>query len=289
MLERFAWKKSNLANCRCPICGDSQKNKSKARGFFYQKADSYFYKCHNCNHSCNLYNFLNHVSSQLAKEYSLERWKCGKDKNKTPHKEDDMFKKLNSSNFGSFMKKLDPDTNVMVGKEERLVIPFFNEEGNVVAVQGRSINFKDESNARKTAKYITVKHDKSIDRLWYGMWRANPKKRIYVVEGPIDSMFLQNSVAMVGAGALEVLPKRFKYSSMTFVLDNEPRNPQICSYVEKLINMGKEVCIWPKNISEKDINDLAYKMSTRKIQKMINENTFSGLEAKLRFETWRKV
>ncbi len=194
-----------------------------------------------------------------------------------------------SSDFGSFMKTLDPDTNIMVGKEERLVIPFFNEEGNVVAVQGRSINFRDESNARKTAKYITVKHDKSIDRLWYGMWRANPKKRIYVVEGPIDSMFLQNSVAMVGAGALEILPKRFKGSSMTFVLDNEPRNPQICLYIEKLINMGKEVCIWPKNILEKDINDLAYKMSTRKIQKMINENTFSGLEAKLRFETWRKV
>ena len=325
MLERFAWKKSNLANCRCPICGDSQKNKSKARGFFYQKADSYFYKCHNCNHSCNLYNFLNHVSSQLAKEYSLERWKCGNDMFKKLKKKPefktkdrildhvkcitelpethDIVKFVNmriipkqywrylyySSNFGSFMKKLDADTNVMVGKEERLVIPFFNEEGNVVAVQGRSINFKDESNARKTAKYITVKHDKSIDRLWYGMWRADPKKRIYVVEGPIDSMFLQNSVAMVGAGALEVLPKRFKYSSMTFVLDNEPRNPQICSYVEKLINMGKEVCIWPKNISEKDINDLAYKMSTRKIQKMINENTFSGLEAKLRFETWRKV
>ena len=335
MLERFAWKKSNLANCRCPICGDSQKNKSKARGFFYQKADSYFYKCHNCNHSCNLYNFLNHVSSQLAKEYSLERWKSGKDKNKTPLKENDMFKKLKkkpefktkdkilnhiecitelpethnavkfvnmrvipkqhwrylyySSDFGSFMKRLDPETRQMVGKEERLVIPFFNKEGDVVAVQGRSINFKDESNARYTAKYITVKHDKSIDRLWYGMWRANPSKRIYVVEGPIDSMFLQNSVAMVGAGALDVIPKRFKNSAMTFILDNEPRNPQICSYIEKLIGMGNQVCIWPENISEKDINDLVYRMSTRKIQKMINENTFSGLEAKLRFQTWRKV
>ena len=147
----------------------------------------------------------------------------------------------------------------------------------------------DEVNARNTIKYITVKYDKSIDRLWYGIWRLNPKKRVYVVEGPIDSLFLQNATAMVGAGALKEVPLRFEDSEMTYILDNEPRNRQICAYIEKLIELGRDVCIWPDNVTEKDVNDMAYRMSTRKIQKMIDENTFKGLEAKLRFREWRKI
>jgi hypothetical protein len=138
-------------------------------------------------------------------------------------------------------------------------------------------------------KYITVKYDKSIDRLWYGLWRVNPNKRVYVVEGPLDSLFLQNATAMVGAGALKEIPSRFDDTPMTYILDNEPRNRQICSYIEKLIELGREVCIWPDNIVEKDINDMAYQMSTRKIQKMIDDNTVSGLEATLKFREWRKV
>ena len=186
------------------------------------------------------------------------------------------------------MKELDPDC-LAVGAEPRLVIPFFNSHGTVVGAQGRALNIKDENNARNTIKYITVKGDKSIDRLWYGMWRTDPKKRVYVVEGPIDSMFLQNCVAIVGAGALKEIPFRFEDSEMTWIMDNEPRNRQVCAYIEKLIELGRDVCIWPDSIDEKDINDLAYNMSTRKIQKMIDENTFSGLTATLRFRDWRKV
>lgn len=335
-LELFSWKKSNLANCRCPICGDSEKNKRKCRGYFFPIKGSWVFKCHNCGQSMGVYNFLKRVAPNLAKEYSLESFADrGKEKRKEPKREEKEmlfksskpeFKKKDkfldtldcltslpddhpvvrfanmriipkqhwkylyfTEDFGRVMKDFDPTCMSMVGKEERLVIPFFNRRGDVVAVQGRAINFKDEANARETVKYITVKADKSIDRLWYGLWRAKPNKRVYVVEGPIDSMFLRNSVAMVGAGALKEIPKRFDETPMTFILDNEPRNKQICAYVEKLIDMGREVCIWPSNVVEKDINDMAYKMSTRKIQKMIDDNTYNGLEATLRFRDWRKV
>ena len=193
-----------------------------------------------------------------------------------------------AENFGSFAKELDP-TTLSIGEEERLVIPFFNSHGDVVGCQGRALSMEGEVNARQTLKYITVKYDKSIDRLWYGLWRVNPNKRVYVVEGPIDSLFLNNAVAMVGAGALREIPSRFDNTPMTFILDNEPRNRQICAYIEKLIELDREVCIWPDNIREKDINDMAYRLSTRKIQRMIDENTYSGLEAKLRFREWRKV
>ena len=334
LLGRFSWKKDNLANCRCPVCGDSQKNKTKARGYFYEKNNSYFYKCHNCDYGTNIHNFLKEVSPSLSKEYYLERFRDGETKKRTLKETKDMFGMVGkkpefkrkdkildflecindlpsnhiavqfanmrtipkqhwgllyyTEDFGSFMKELDP-TCAPMEKERRLVIPFFNKEGDVVAAQGRSLTMNDEMNARATAKYITVKYDKSIDRLWYGMWRVNINKRIYVVEGPIDSLFLQNSVAMVGAGALKTIPARFTNTPMTYILDNEPRNRQICNYIEKLIELGREVCIWPENIKEKDINDMAHRLSTRKIQKIIDNNTFSGLEATLRFRDWRKA
>tara|TARA_R110002074_G_scaffold198137_1_gene365637 strand:- start:572 stop:1627 length:1056 start_codon:yes stop_codon:yes gene_type:complete len=335
-LDKFAWKKQNLANCRCPICGDSQKNRSKSRGYFYEKKGGYYYKCHNCGYGSTLYNFLKEVDPTLMKEYSMERYKSGDSgyANYKKPKDDELFKfkdskpkfkpkdslldsltclnKLHESHpavkfanlriipkqywkylyhtddFGSFMQSLDPDC-LPVGKEGRLVIPFFNSHGSVVGAQGRALNMTDENNARYTLKYLTVKGDKSIDRLWYGMWRTDPKKRVYVVEGPIDSYFLQNCVAIVGAGALKHVPARLANSEMTWIMDNEPRNKQVCDYVERLIELGRDVCIWPTDLKEKDLNDMAYNMSTRNIQKMIDENTFSGLEATLRFRDWRKV
>ena len=333
-LERFTWKKDTLANCRCPVCGDSQKNKTKCRGFFYQKNDSFFYKCHNCGFGSNIYNFLKQVSPSLCKEYALEQFKESKSsgkpnmfkpKEKKPSPTNPPKQKLlnqlvcinklptdhpvvqfanmrqipkqhwnllyYTDDFGRFMKIVDPEVHAIhiVGKEGRLVIPFFNKNGDVVAAQGRSINFRDEYNARTTAKYLTVKTDKSPDRLWYGQWRVDPKKKIYIVEGPIDSLFLRNSIAMVGAGALDQIPEHLKRSEGVYVLDNEPRNKQIVSYNERLIELGKNVCIWPDTISEKDINDIAMTKSTRKIEKIIDENTYRGLEATMRLNEWRRV
>ena len=80
-LDRFAWKKGNLAQCRCPICGDSQKNKSKARGFFYEKQNNYFFKCFNCGFGSNIYNFMKEVDPSMCKEYAMEQFKSGKSNN----------------------------------------------------------------------------------------------------------------------------------------------------------------------------------------------------------------
>ena len=333
-LRNFKWKKNNLANCSCPICGDSQKNKTKARGYFYQKGNSYFYKCHNCGFGCSLYNFLKKVSFQLSKEYALERWKSGEDKKKTPKENKDMFGLLNkkpkfkkkdnllnelqcltdlpsdhtavkfanmrkipkqhwkllyyTDDFTAFGNRLDPD-NTLYGKEERLVIPFFNSHGDVVGAQGRVLTMAGEVKARETLRYITIKAKKSIDSLWYGLWRINPKKRVYVVEGPIDSYFLDNCVAMVGASSYKSIPSHLMNSELVFVMDNEKHNKQVVRYNQELIKMGHKVCIWPENIQEKDLNDLAFRISTRKIQKMIDENTCEGLEAELKLKEWRNI
>lgn len=331
-LDKFAWKKDTLANCRCPICGDSQKNKNKARGFFYQKNNDYLFKCHNCGIGCNINTFLKRVSPSLVKEYRLEKFKSGSSESKRKPETMLSFKKpefnkhnlnflspltcvndlkskhpcvefLNlrmipkqywkylyfTDDFGAYSRILDPDNTAYIGREPRLVIPFFNKKNEVVGAQGRSLALKDEANARATAKYITLKADKSIERLWYGMWRADPKKPVYIVEGPLDSLFIPNTIAMVGASAIDQMPARFQHTKMIFVLDNEPRNPQIVRYNKKLIDMGHNVCIWPTYNALKDINDMVYTMSTKSIKKLIDENTCSGLAAELRLKQWSKV
>ena len=330
ILVKFKWKKEDLANCRCPICGDSQKNKIKSRGYFYCKDNAYFYKCHNCGAGMNIYNFLKEVSPSLCKEYSLEQFKNKREEKSGSEdlfkfKEKPKFKRkdklldnlvcLNdlpddhpavkfanmriipkqhfkllyyTDDFTTFASKLDKD-NILFGKEERLVIPFFNSHGDVVGAQGRVLTMSGEAKARETLRYITIKGDKSIDSLWYGLWRIDPKKTVYIVEGPIDSYFLDNCVAMVGASSYKSIPSRLINSELVFIMDNEPRNVQVASYNEELIKMGHKVCIWPNDMIEKDLNDMAYRISTRKIKKIIDENTADGLEAELKFRQWRKV
>ena len=337
MLGKFKWKKENLANCRCPICGDSQKNPNKCRGFFFEKGSDYFFKCHNCGASHTLYKFLEIVAPAVCKEYQMERYRSGQNGKSNYKKVDEKelftrfkkpeFKKPTqligdlvavkdlpdnhfcrefvefrhipkkfwsilyfTADFGKFCREFDPTVTAPTGAEPRLIIPIFNKEGDMVGAQGRSLNFKDEYNARTTAKYITVKADKSIEKLWYGMWRADPKKTVYVVEGPIDSLFIPNTIAMVGAGAMDNIHDRFKDSDMVFALDNEPRNVQIIKYMEKLIAMGRTVCFWPDSLkSYKDINDMIADMSASKIKKIIDKNSYSGLEAQLALKAWRKV
>tara|TARA_R100000005_G_C4990913_1_gene198314 strand:+ start:107 stop:1159 length:1053 start_codon:yes stop_codon:yes gene_type:complete len=332
-LELFSWKKDNLANCRCALCGDSKKKKTKTRFYFYEKDNKYLVKCHNCGYASDLYNFIEQVNPSLLKEYSLEVWKENNVPKKKPlgenemislmkkpefNKKQDLLKPLTcikdlsanhvavkfaeirkipkkrwdllyyTDNYGKYAKLLDPDYNDIT-YDPRLVIPIFNKAGNVVGAQGRVLTMKGEVNARSTLRYITVKADKSIDRLWYGLWRANPKKRIYVVEGPIDSLFISNAVAIVGAGAIDNIPVRFKDSELVYVLDNEPRNVQIIKYNEKLIKAGNKVCIWPSDIKDKDINDMIYRKTSAEIKRIIDDNTFSGLEATLKLNSWRKA
>ena len=61
-LERFKQNHTNLWNFRCPICGDSEKNQNKRRGFIYEKSNKYFYRCHNCDYGTTFNKFLEKVN-----------------------------------------------------------------------------------------------------------------------------------------------------------------------------------------------------------------------------------
>jgi len=163
------------------------------------------------------------------------------------------------------------------GDHPRLVIPFFDENNKMFAFQGRAFGNEEP-------KYITIKLDPEKSKI-YGLNRLNRDKPIYVVEGPIDSLFLDNCIAVAGADFAR-LPKE----NTTIVFDNERRNTEILKQIEKTVNQGYKVVLWPDDMKEKDINDMILAGRTKQeIQTIIEKNSYQGNMAKIRLTAWRKI
>lgn len=321
-LQRFTQKKPDLYSFRCPICGDSQKNKTKTRGYVYRKKNDYFFMCHNCGASTTFYNFLEQVDPALLKEYALERYKDSASANtnipnpdfaefKTPvpvFKERFKIPSIASlpeghfartyvtgrkipekfysdlyftPDFKQFIESLGIEKDGLIANDQRLIIPFYDAEKNLVALQGRSLT-------GSKMRYITVKLHDDYKKV-FGMDRIDTEKDILVVEGPIDSLFLDNAVATADSN-LSSITSVYDKTKVTLVFDNEPRNKDICRMIDKAIEDHYSVVIWPDMIEEKDINDMVLNgFSPDEIQDIIDKNTFVNLRAKMEFIAWKKV
>lgn len=309
-LEKFTKKNSNLYNCRCKICGDSQKNKSRARGYFYSVKNNTNYKCHNCGINISLNNYLKQIDPILHQQYCLEKYSSGfTGKNFTAEAPKFDFKKpvfrktLNLPKASenpvsrSYLedRKLNPDdfyyaekfkewTNTLHKtfdqkalkyEEARIVIPLYYKK-QLIGFQGRSIG-------PSQIKYITIMLEEDAPKI-YGYDSVNLSNPVYIIEGPFDSTFIDNSVAMCGS---DLNLKDLNISHPVYVYDNEPRNQEIHKRMESRIESGESIVIWPNLIKEKDINDMV--LSGLNVQSMIESNTYSGLVAKLKFNEWKKV
>ena len=307
-LGKFKRVKSNLYNFRCPICGDSKKNKNKTRGYIYSVKTNTNFKCHNCGASMSFSNFLKHVDAPTHKQYSLEKFKEGHTGRNFVVEEPDFkfeapkFKKslsipkafenprsdgyltarkLDSSKF-YYAKKFKKFVNTIKSTfddtrydEERIIIPIYYEK-NLIGLQGRSID-------PNPVKYITVMFDDNAPKI-YGLDDVEKSEAVYVTEGPFDSTFIRNAIAMCGADA-DV--SRWGIDNPVWIYDNEPRNREIVNRIDRTIDKGDSVVIFPSSIDEKDINDMV--IAGHDVQKIVECNTYSGLEAKLKFNTWKKV
>ena len=76
-------------------------------------------------------------------------------------------------------------------------------------------------------------------------------------------------------------------SNTILVYDNEPRNREIVNRIGKCIDRGETVVIWPNGIVEKDINDMV--IAGHDVMSMLKLNTYSGLQAKIKFNNWKKI
>lgn len=183
--------------------------------------------------------------------------------------------------FRGWTNRIIPDKFIYEEDEDRLVIPFFDKDGKCFAYQGRSL---DPNNK---VRYITITLDYSKPKL-FGIERVNVNRRFYCVEGPIDSLFVDNCIAMAGSDV-----SRNEYTgheNCVMIYDNQPRNKEIVKKINREIENQRSVVIWPNDLDSKDINDLVIGgMSKNQLMQIIDRHTFSGLEAKMRFMQWKKV
>ena len=309
-LQKFKRVKANLYNFRCPICGDSQKHKNKARGYFYQIKTNTNYKCHNCGASLSFNNFLKQIDATLHKQYILEKFKEGHAGGRNFVVEEPKFdftkpvfkpkldlpkasevpiareylskRRLDPTKF-YFAQKFQEWTNKqkqtfdnIVRDECRIVIPLYDTNSELIGFQGRSLG-------PNSIKYITVMLNDNKPKI-YGLEKINEREPIFIVEGPFDSTLVENSIAMCGS---DVDIRTYNWSDYIWVFDNEPRNREINHRVSKIIDRGDKVVIWPNHIKQKDINDMV--LSNIDVMSVLKSNTYSGLKAKVKFNNWKKI
>ena len=307
-LLKFKRVKPNLYNFRCPICGDSQKHRNKARGYLYgMKADVNF-RCHNCGASMTFSNFLKTMDPVIHKQYVFEKFKDNKTGRGTVVEEPkfnfeapqfkpklDLPKASTNPIAKKYLenRKLNPDKFYYTDKfkawsnsqkrtfdsvnydEPRIIIPLFYKK-TMVGFQGRSLG-------PSKVKYITVMINDDAPKI-YGLDQVRGGTPVYITEGPFDSTFLLNSIAMCGADG-DV--GKWGISTPVWVYDNEPRSKEITTRISNTIDRGESVVIWPSNIHEKDINDMV--LAGHNVQELVESNVYNGLKAKLQFNTWKRI
>lgn len=304
-LQNFKKVKPKLYNFRCPYCGDSSRSKKKARGYLYGTNNNTNYKCHNCGVSVSFNNFLKEVDPALHKEFTIEKYTAGftgknfvvespkfdistpvfREKISLPkassnQKANDYLieRKLNPSNFyyaedfKKWVNEISYEPNLL--SEPRIVIPLYYQK-KLIGAQGRALNSSG-------IKYITVMFDKNAPKI-FNYDNVNPNGSVYVLEGPFDSSLVKNSIAMCGA---DLDLRTLNINHPVYVYDNEPRNPEIHARMERVIDSGQSIVIWPESIKEKDVNDMV--LAGHSVEDILSKNTYKGLEAKLNFNFWKK-
>ena len=308
-------------NFRCHICGDSKKSKVKARGWLLEnKNHELRFFCHNCGASQTFPKFLKTIDPVTYNNYivdkfsgrsqttfeksTLEKTKFVKPvfeknplskikkvtdlaenhpvreyigKRKIPKKQ--IEKLFYAPKFIEWINSIIPNKfdKEKVKDEPRLILPFLDKTGTLFGLSARSFN-------PKGLRYITIMIDENMPKI-FGLNTVDFTKQYYVVEGAIDSLFLNNAIAMAGAdGNMSGLEHS---ENCTVVFDNEPRNVEIHKRMEKIIRAGYKICIWPSNILQKDINEMWLSGITN-VEEIIQKNTYSGLEATLALSAWRK-
>lgn len=306
-------------NGRCPLCGDSQKNKSKKRGYIYNFGQTLNYACHNCGASTSFEKFLKNQNEVLYREFKLETLK---DSGQAVKEIDDLSKyktKIPENLKSSWLELMTPvseDAEVVkylksrqipeskwnclyvtdtyrelvnglanlygvdlsetkIPNDRRLVIPFVR-DGAPSYIQGRTLT--DSS-----IRYITTQllNDFKI----FSSSKVDESKDIFVFEGPLDSLFIENSCATADADlkkAAQVYPK----NKLVLCFDNEPRSHIACSKIESALREGYRVVIPSYSEEYKDINE-AFKAGID-VQRICEQYQFAGASGLLQLGKWRK-
>lgn len=324
-IKNFKQKSQYVWQYTCPHCSDWTSEKVKARAYIYRKKTDLFTKCHHCGHGSNIGNLVKHFDEALYRQYVVERYQNNVSKF-SDHKDigalfqpskalpepelvDDVLSELiridkleedhparkyvkgrmvpeelfyYAPKFKSFVNShVKKFTNVNENEHDRIIIPYFNTHGQVVMFNGRAMDDREP-------KYMMVRLNEEADKI-YGLDRVDYSKKIYATEGEIDSLMLDNCIAVGGAASFSSVTMEKLKSNLVLIHDNEPRSKEVTKIVAKTIQEGYNCCLLPENFPFKDLNEAVKSgMSRDELKAIIDANCFQGLRAQLRFSQWKK-
>ena len=322
-------------NFRCPVCGDSDKDPNKARGYIYQQSQDLFYKCHNCGDSRYFQSLLKEYDPAMHRQYIAELFKHQRHpakekeakqerklKNRPKRKleskltQSKITSKLRHANivpvnesevgqsylksrcipneyFGKIyfaenyldalklLKRETPDNKYNNLEQAAIAFLLYDEQCRFSGIQFRVISKQSKK------RFHIHKMRSSAEKLFFGnQYLKDNEPPRYVVEGAIDSLFLESSVASLGSDL--ICP--FDSNETIYILDFDNRNKQIVKKYKKLLESGKTVCIPNQKYSHMDINDFIVQgYTTSQIETIIKDSAVSGLSGLLRLNEWKRV
>jgi len=289
----------------------------KRRGYFLDGKDGMIMKCHHCGECMGLGRFLKEFDPSLAREYRLECFREGiYGERKTIEEviaDEPKEERNQSADFAGLISYKDiPETHpamryllrrqiptkkihelYLVPKfyhwaknfekvfekfpvdHPRLVIPYYGEHNELLGFSCRCFG-------KEEPKYIQLRLDKEKEFL-YGLNTVDTTKKFIVLEGQIDSFFLDNAIAVGNANYSAKFLFGHKDNAI-IVPDNDfRRNPNVCDQLKKAIDHGFNVCMLPESW-KKDVNEnIKNGMTKDEMQTYIFNNYKNGAAAVLEY------
>ena len=309
-LDMFDRKHPYVFNFRCPFCGDSKKKKNKKRGYIYKIKNDLNFKCHNCGISMKFKSFLRNLDKSLYDAYITRHFKNTDDKKNDAVFASYLKAKSNPtlSNFKSVctplnklegthaavdylksrgilampsnvyyidstckLSMLDPEKYSSLNKlkSPRILFVSLDFQGHLTKIKARTIN-----DSGWEPRFVSLSFGESNPFNWENV---DHKSRIYVVEGEMDALSVNNAIAKGSSDLYNVHVD----GESTYVYDNELNNKEIVTGMKHTLNLGRDLMFWPEGIPYKDLNEIKSVRPDLNLSKFIDKHTYRGLEGQL--------
>ena len=304
-IDNLIKKSDYLYNCKCPLCGDSKKNLRKRRGYIYLKNNDWLFHCHNCNIHISFKQFLYKIDIVLYKKWLFDELKndnieviCKEniENNDNDYINPNLFQfyKLNDNflNNNYYKPIVEKINNYLIERKMefikdkvylslnnkwflRIIFPIEDKNG-MYGFQARTINKKNN------IRYLTYYHNKEKAKL-YNYYHVNKNNYIYVLEGLIDSLFIENSIAMLTSKLNFINTDLENYKDkLIFIFDNDETGK---IRTEEYLKKNYRCLIFPKKWQKyKDINDIIINENIDKKELINTLIELSDLNGLLRFK-----
>jgi len=304
-------KGTQVYNGCCPSCREGKSWGRKKRLYYMPKED--YLICHNCQRSWNPINWIMEQSGMAfhevineSEQFDSDEFEVNEVTNKPivkvgtlPDDSINLFDKQ-QTNFYKDNKVVQDALKYITNRrldtavnrpralyislkdyvhKNRLCIPFYNSDGQITYYQTRALYKKDEIDK---PKYLSKMHG---EKAVFGMHNVDPElDHLFIFEGPIDSMFVKNGIAMAGISLSEKQEEELKpfiFHNKIWVLDNQLDNKDVKKKLTQLVEQGEKVFIWPKKYKDfKDLNEICQKYKLDQISpKFFIDNSVDGVEA----------